>query len=644
MRWVVMALAAMLAAGVARAAPLEAYGKLPVMDQVAISPDGSKIAFVQPVNGKQAVVIDQLNPATHLANMPPTSQKVRALTWADNNNLLITLSEEGSYYRVKKEWFFVLDANLQTRRMTQLLKKVPDGLPALTGVPEVRVRNGHATVFAPTYAWHPVSKDMTGDRIAVPALVTVDLVTGWEKFEMIAPSPQQRTRWIFDDQGAIVAMSMFNETTQVWGLSVRRNGAWAPGFGRKEADEVSDVVGLSPDGASVVLQIYTEGRGYQLRSLALADGKLGPAENDFAGFSDIVRDPVTDRIIGGRKTGLEPVFAFLDKKDQATWDRIVSLFPDEYVTFVSWSGDHDKVVVRVTGLRHGIAYELVDVKGGKAMGLGQAYDGVGPNDLADVRIATYSAKDGTPIKALLTLPNGREPKNLPLIVLPHGGPAEHDEAGFDWWAQALASRGYAVLQPEFRGSDGFGWKLESAGFGEWGRKMQTDLSDGVRALAGQGLIDPKRVCIVGHSYGGYAALTGVTLEQGVYRCAVSVAGVSDLRTQIGGPKADAEHSSSVRYWDRFMGAKDPKDPILDQISPASHAAAASAPILLIHGQDDTVVPIEQSRIMERELKRANKPVEFVVLKNEDHWLSREATRMQTLQATVAFLEKDNPAQ
>jgi dipeptidyl aminopeptidase/acylaminoacyl peptidase len=259
-----------------------------------------------------------------------------------------------------------------------------------------------------------------------------------------------------------------------------------------------------------------------------------------------------------------------------------------------------------------------------------------------VRVATYSARDGRPIKALLTLPRGREPKNLPLIVLPHDGPASHDEAGFDWMAQAFASRGYAVLQPQFRGSSGFGWNFESAGFGEWGRKMQTDLSDGVRALASQGFIDPKHVCIVGASYGGYAALAGVTLEQGVYRCAVSVAGLSDLRKFLGGPKADAEHSSTVRYWDRFMGAKDPKDPVLDQISPASHAAAASAPILLIHGKDDTVVPIEQSEIMERALRGANKPVEFVALKSEDHWLSREATRMQMLQATVAFLEKNNP--
>jgi dipeptidyl aminopeptidase/acylaminoacyl peptidase len=278
------------------------------------------------------------------------------------------------------------------------------------------------------------------------------------------------------------------------------------------------------------------------------------------------------------------------------------------------------------------------------MNIGPAYEGIKPDDLADVAVAAYPAKDGMKINAFLTLPIGREPKNLPLIVLPHGGPAARDDAGYDWWAQALASRGYAVLQPQFRGSGGFDWSLEAAGFGEYGRKMQSDLSDGVRALAGKGYIDPKRVCIVGASYGGYAALAGVTIEQGVYRCAVAVAGVADMRKMVGDGLVAANRNSTVRYWDRFVGAKNPTDPVYDQISPVRHAAQASAPILLIHGRDDTVVPFEESVRMEAALKSANKPVEFVILANEDHWLSREETREQMLKATVTFLEKNNPPQ
>jgi dipeptidyl aminopeptidase/acylaminoacyl peptidase len=215
-----------------------------------------------------------------------------------------------------------------------------------------------------------------------------------------------------------------------------------------------------------------------------------------------------------------------------------------------------------------------------------------------------------------------------------------DTPGFDWWAQAMASRGYAVLQVNYRGSDDLGPELMAAGYGEWGRKMQTDLSDGVRYLAGRGTIDPARVCIVGASYGGYAALAGATLDLGVYRCAASVAGLSDLGRMVDQDK-EAGRGQGVgvaRYWLRYMGPREG----LAAISPAMQAAKCKIPVLLVHGKDDTVVPFEQSRFMADALKRAGAPVEMVTLNNEDHWLSRSATRLQMLQAVVAFLEKNNP--
>ena len=236
------------------------------------------------------------------------------------------------------------------------------------------------------------------------------------------------------------------------------------------------------------------------------------------------------------------------------------------------------------------------------------------------------------------------PQGLPLIVLAHGGPAARDVLGFDWWAQAIASRGYAVLQPNFRGSTGYGRDFLEAGYGEWVRKMQPDLSDGVRWLAGQGVIDPARVCIVGASYGGYAALAGPTLDRGVYRCAVSVNGVSDLRRMVDREarmRAEDENAA-VRYWNRFMGAERLGDRSLDERSPFRLAEQADAPILLIHGRDDTVVPVEQSRLMAQALRRAGKPVELVELDGEEHWLSRSSTRLQMLTALMAFLLEHNP--
>jgi dipeptidyl aminopeptidase/acylaminoacyl peptidase len=247
---------------------------------------------------------------------------------------------------------------------------------------------------------------------------------------------------------------------------------------------------------------------------------------------------------------------------------------------------------------------------------------------------------------VLTLPPGRTAHGLPVVVLPHGGPQARDYPGFDWWAQAFAARGYAVFQPNFRGSSGYGRAFVDAGHGQWGRKMQTDISDGLAALAVQGIVDPKRACIVGASYGGYAALAGVTVQHGLYRCAVADAGVADLRQMLKYEDAKSGYdasSSTMRYWKQFMGASSASDDSLDAISPAALAGQADAPILLIHGKDDTVVPFAQSLEMQAALKRANKPVEMVVMPNEDHWLSRPETRLSMLTAAVAFVQKYNPA-
>jgi len=227
------------------------------------------------------------------------------------------------------------------------------------------------------------------------------------------------------------------------------------------------------------------------------------------------------------------------------------------------------------------------------------------------------------------------------VVLPHGGPAARDTSDFDWWSQALADQGYAVLRANFRGSD-LSWKFMSAGFGQWGRKMQSDLADGVRYLAREGVVDSTRVCIVGASYGGYAALAGVALDPAVYRCAISIAGVSDPKRLLQQAGNNGEGSRTQRYWDRFMGVTGPDDPALTEFSPISHADAVRVPVLLIHGRDDTVVPFEQSTLMFDALRRAGKKVQLVELKHEDHWLSRGETRLQMLQASVAFLRANNP--
>ena len=197
-----------------------------------------------------------------------------------------------------------------------------------------------------------------------------------------------------------------------------------------------------------------------------------------------------------------------------------------------------------------------------------------------------------------------------------------------------------MFQPNFRGSTNRDEAFERAGYGEWGKKMQSDISDGLAELVKQGIADPKRACIVGASYGGYAALAGVTLQQGLYRCAVSVAGIGDVSRMF---RVENSQSGNWSFFKRSLLEELGPRSGFDDISPRRFAARADAPILLIHGRDDVVVPFEQSSMMASALKDAGKPHRLVELPDEDHWLSRPATRLQMLEETVAFVEQHNPA-
>jgi dipeptidyl aminopeptidase/acylaminoacyl peptidase len=224
-------------------------------------------------------------------------------------------------------------------------------------------------------------------------------------------------------------------------------------------------------------------------------------------------------------------------------------------------------------------------------------------------------------------------------MLPHGGPAARDYPVFDWWAQAFASRGYAVFQPNFRGSTELGAAFRLAGRGEWGRKMQSDLSDGMTALAKAGIVDPHRACIVGASYGGYAALAGVSLQRGLYRCAVAVAGIGDVAKLT---QNDIRESGGNPIVSRWLRVEIGRGRDLKAISPINFVDRITAPVLLIHGLDDTVVGFDQSRDMAAALRRAGKSVELIKLAGEDHWLSKSETRLTMLKASVGFVEKHNP--
>lgn len=626
-----------VAAAPVHGAPLSVYGALPGIEHVTISPTGDRIALVGVVNdARSLVVLDRGNAPLMLSQLGDF--KVRGLHFADDNHVLVTLSDTqklGADFTTELlETYQVVVVDVATKKTLFVFKNKESSFGGVFGSYGTARVDDRLTGFFSTISLK--RSRMTTDQNfedGFPDLFRVDLLTGG--ITLLDNATSEPHEWLVDARGRVVVSLATNIDTGNWRLQNlidRRDLA-------KGVDRQGRVglVSLGQTSDTVVLSTSAGEASERWSEIDLKTGASTELLPNLA-VTRVITDPATRLMIGYEVDSDNPDTRFFDKALAARMRGTVKAFPGQRVTFIAADAKFDNLIVLTEGPTDAGTWWRVDIPTGSAKDIGRSYPAIAENDFGAIQMVDYTAADGLAMHGVLTLPPGRAAKGLPLIVLPHGGPASRDYPQFDWWAQAMASRGYAVFQPNFRGSTGYGDAFQAAGHGQWGAKMQTDISDGVAALAAKGMIDPKRVCIVGASYGGYAALAGVTLQQGLYRCAVSVAGVSDLPLLFSQQISDQSDKTAIRAWEADIGPQ----ANLDAISPANAAAKADAPILLVHGRDDTVVPYKQSERMLAALNAAHKPVELVTLTGEDHYLSRGPTRTAMLNAVVAFVEKYNP--
>ncbi len=483
-----------------------------------------------------------------------------------------------------------------------------------------------------------------------PSVSSIDLATN-KAHQVVAQRPFLWD-WYADDKGVVRAGFMFNDA------------GWKMLYRTKDGESFRTVVkaGKDDDDAGFdAFRIYQgSDDGYRLM-LNEATGRYALYRFNFATRKrgDLVFEaPGVD--VGDFDTQVDGANLYaawytddrahthwfdaeLGKVQDAVDKAVASSIGTRSVQIVSYSRDRARLLIWLGGTNDPGKYYLFDQAEGAMHLLARVNEKLDPRSLATSTYTHYKARDGLDIPAYLTLPPGRAAKNLPLIIMPHGGPYDvRDEGDFDTEVQFLANRGYAVLQPEFRGSGGYGKSFYEKGEGQWGRAMQDDLDDGMDWLAKQGTIDPRRTCLIGSSYGGYAALWGAVRNPERYRCAASFAGISDLKRQL---KFQIEFKVSRRYrkdWQKTVQGDDKFD--LTSVSPLFTIDRLKTPVLLVHGDIDQRVPYKQSKLYADALKAAGKPYEFVTLKGEGHGFSTKASMQTWLDKLDTFLGKYNPAQ
>jgi dipeptidyl aminopeptidase/acylaminoacyl peptidase len=685
--------------------PLDVFVKSPRIEHIALSPDGSRFAFVTWTGGVHILTAYTVG-SNGYQHIPLDVKSLTAITWLDNDHILLSQTQtalrstcptaEGVDYKVAQAKidprFLAFKKGVSRRLVESPPLCASYGVRSHEAATVVNLRTQKSALIGD----RRMSGDYFGMALGLPQPVTVDgklqLVGAFLELRDMPVAGQVAQRvylwrvdpdtgigrivddgggdpdrmgryvddWLVDSKGEPIARAHYTYIGNTFTIEIRKDGKWTPVLTRTIAHGgnafAPSLVGLGRDGTSLlILDAVTAADGsrrFRYFELSADDKRSEALDSGDATRERPIFHPRTGALAGFERDGETSTYTFFDPDLAEYYKLAMETAPGKAVRVAAMGRDLEQMIVFGEGSGEPGTWHYYDFSNGTRVDIGSHHPSVPLEWAASQRSVRYKASDGLEVRAMLTLPPQGEAKNRPLVVLPHDGPLGHDARGFDWLAQSLASRGYVVLQPNYRGSDGYGVAFTEAGHGQWSGRMLSDMADGVRYLAGQGMVDPKRVCIAGRGYGGYAALKGAD-GGGLYRCAVAINGISDpgdyaqaaktnaLADDIAALKADPQQPrvfradpASPAQIQRYFGGQTP---------PAITANAVNAPVLLVHAQYDTSVPAGQSRSLRDGLQQAGKPVTYVELEGCGHQLETEACRLGTAQAVVDFLAANNPA-
>ena len=630
MKRLFVALAALIVAPAVAQSPPDpaiAFGARENVEFIALSPDGTRLAYSIPTTGQSSrlywLEVGGAQPRP-ITNIDGSEQRITGCDWVSNNRLVCGL------YNVDRAAGFVGSSS----RLVAF--DLDGGNFRILGGESIRLWGG---AIIDWLAGQDNQVLMLQARYGALAALRVDTLTGREtRIE----SNDNASAFLADDQGRIRIMRVQQrrgETGQADNRIIhfyRRAGSqeW---IRMGEFNQLTDegVWPLAIDGerdAAYVMEQNAQGRDVVYRmALDGSERRDLEASHPSVDIDGLIRIGRRRRVVGVTHATERREATYFDEELRQIAQRLSRALPHQpLIDFAGASDDEQRLLIRAGGDNDPGTFYVFDRRTGNLTQIMRSRPELDGIQLASVRPVTYRAVDGTEIPAYLTLPRNGPQRGLPAIVMPHGGPSARDEWGFDWLAQYFAHRGYAVLQPNFRGSAGYGsqW-FQTNGFQSW-RTAIGDVNDAGRWLISEGIADPAKLAIVGWSYGGYAALQSGVVDPALFRAVVAIAPVADLEEAR--DEWRGYFSANTRD---FFGS----GPHIAQGSPARHAAAIRAPVLLFHGALDLNVRIRQSRLMRDRLRDAGRTVELVEFPQLDHQLQDSAARAQVLRRSDTFLRQ-----
>ena len=613
--------------------PVANFAQLPFITLPRLSADGTILAGMLNLRGEQVIAsINLFNNADHPVYVRlPEGTQVADLQWVNADNLLVTLYAlqpvETDRWAVTR----LLGVNRKTGKLTKILwdaggQNASDVIwTASDGSPTVLVAAQDSIYIGETF-W--------------PAVYQINVETG--KRKLVQKGRAQVMNWFADSSGMVRAGESYEDDSRKFRLLYRSpdGGSFKTvSSANARRQETLTRPFLFIPGTSHALAVHDDAKGrsaiYGIDMLTQDDVRTVYSAPEGSEVESVRLSSDGKELLGVWLAGSSSTVVWLDPALADVQAAIDKSVPGRRARIVSLNANRSRMLIVIDRADTPGALYFFDVNGEKMQRVALLGEKLGAAPLNPVKMVTYKARDGLDIEAVLTLPKDRPAKNLPAIILPHGGPWAQDTLNYDYLAQFIASRGYAVIQPNFRGSTGYGSAFTRKGEGQLGLAMQDDLSDALAWLTKEGIADPKRACIVGASYGGYAAMWGLARDPDQYRCGISISGVANLRREVN------DFGSALRgklYRDSWVRMT----PDFAAVSPINAVPRIKAPLLLIHGKLDITVDYGQSDAMFGKMRGAGKSVELVPVPLADHYFTREADRITLLSSIEAFLLKHNP--